>query len=424
MEEAKTVLGVRGKVEVFESKRLSAPSLFGLFKPRILFPKALMKSLTEAELRLIILHELVHLKRRDVLLNWVIIVAQGLHWFNPVVWLAMRRLRSERELICDGAVMSRLAAEERRTYGETLIKLLDNFTNSSLTPSVVPIINHKNEMQRRISMIANFKPTTRVVTIASAIVVLTVVCLTFTTATEKAPPVLAPVLQSPPAGRGSSADKEAVERRIGKLEKMLNEQKDLIIEKQAQMDRLQRELSISEVDAAGNLPGYQDLQRIESLHVETQGEYQQVNALLNALRGLDRAQLTKAISAVAPDASLDKLLTQRADAEQKFAVLSENFSAEHPEVKSTTKLLERISRQISDRIDGILDGLSARAVASQAKAETFEKAIEKTKSRQLEETVRRRPFFEAKRELESMIQARERLQTRLTDEKIEAALER
>src|SRR5439155_22452485 len=115
----------------------------------------------------VILHELVHVQRRDVLLNWLLILVQGLHWFNPLVWLALRRLRADRELVCDAAVMRHLSMEERHAYGTTLIKILDSFSKTTLVPSLVPILSHKHEIHRRIIMIAQFKPNARVVTMAS-----------------------------------------------------------------------------------------------------------------------------------------------------------------------------------------------------------------------------------------------------------------
>ncbi len=113
-----------------------------------------MRKLDDRELRMIFLHELTHVKRADILLNWIIVFVSSLHWFNPLAWLAMRRLRADRELVCDAMVMSRLAADERRAYGNTLIKLLDDFSGAGFCPSLAPVINRKHQIERRIIMIA------------------------------------------------------------------------------------------------------------------------------------------------------------------------------------------------------------------------------------------------------------------------------
>ena len=108
LEACKAELRLRTSVRLLETTRVSTPAVFGYFRPRLLLPKALLDTWDTPELRHVILHELVHIRRRDVLLNWVLIFAQGLHWFNPAVWFALRRLRAEREVLCDAIVLSHL----------------------------------------------------------------------------------------------------------------------------------------------------------------------------------------------------------------------------------------------------------------------------------------------------------------------------
>ena len=189
--------GCRTAVSLVESNSLKAPCLFGFRKPKLLLPKSL--NLSDSELRLVLMHELMHVKRWDVLLNWVIIVVQALHWFNPVIWLAMRRLRAARESVCDELVISRLQSEERNLYGATLIKLIDSF--SGVPSTFIPIINRKKQMHQRIVMIAKFKPTTRVMSAIATVLLLVLACFTFTRAAEK------PLLQPPTAAEKTEADK-------------------------------------------------------------------------------------------------------------------------------------------------------------------------------------------------------------------------
>ena len=134
---------------------------------------------------MVFLHELAHVRRADILLNWLMLFVRSLHWFNPLVWLAMRRLRADRELVCDAMVLAHLAAEERRIYGNTLIRLLNDFPAAGFFPSLAPVINHKNEIKRRIIMIAEFKPEGRVARALSAMLIVAVCGFTFTRAAEK-----------------------------------------------------------------------------------------------------------------------------------------------------------------------------------------------------------------------------------------------
>ena len=61
---------------------------------------------------MVLLHELAHLKRHDLAVNWLLGLLQSVHWFNPALWLVFRRVRADREVACDELV---LAAARRRT---------------------------------------------------------------------------------------------------------------------------------------------------------------------------------------------------------------------------------------------------------------------------------------------------------------------
>ena len=99
-------LKVRTKPALLESVEVRSPALYGLFRPRMLLPKGFISKFSPAELRFVFLHELAHLKRRDLLVNWVMTAVQILHWFNPLVWLAFTRWRADRvKLACDAMAL-------------------------------------------------------------------------------------------------------------------------------------------------------------------------------------------------------------------------------------------------------------------------------------------------------------------------------
>jgi ankyrin repeat protein/tetratricopeptide (TPR) repeat protein len=85
--------------------------------------------------------------------------------------------------------------------------------------------------------------------------------------------------------------------------------------------------------------------------------------LLEQLREMSREQLSKVLPTVAPDALLNTLLEQRADTERRLASAKVSFSADHPSTKSTLEGLKVLERQIDERIDGILNGLTIKAAA-------------------------------------------------------------
>jgi beta-lactamase regulating signal transducer with metallopeptidase domain len=161
LEDCKQEMGVLTPLSLVETTAVSSPSLFGFLRPRLLLPAGLTQSFSLPELRYVFLHELGHVRRGDIILNWLMTVPLILHWFNPLVWYAWSRMRLDRELACDALALSRTREGENRPYGQTIIKLLEGFSRPAVAPGLVGILENQNQMKRRISMIAKFKKTNR-----------------------------------------------------------------------------------------------------------------------------------------------------------------------------------------------------------------------------------------------------------------------
>ena len=127
VEEIRRQLGINRPVRVVESVFVDAPALHGVFRPTLLLPEGLSETFAPDELRHVILHELWHLRRHDIAVNWLLTAVQALHWFNPFVWFAISRIVEERELACDELTLSCLEERERFGYGRTILKLLERF---------------------------------------------------------------------------------------------------------------------------------------------------------------------------------------------------------------------------------------------------------------------------------------------------------
>ena len=145
----------------------------------MLLPADLRSGLTREELRHVFLHELAHLKRHDMPVHCVTGFLQLLNWFNPVLWFAFRRMAADRELACDELALSCAGEGEKRAYGQTIIKLLEQCSRPAALPGLVGILEDKGQMRRRILMIAGFKPSRRWSLLAAALLaVLGLVALT------------------------------------------------------------------------------------------------------------------------------------------------------------------------------------------------------------------------------------------------------
>ena len=139
----------------------SGPALIGIWRPKLLLPVCVIENFDCRELRQILLHELAHLKRGDVAMNYLLAVLHAIHWFNPLIWLAAARIRAERELACDEAVLRLTPLRECRAYGCTMLKLLEALCHRQLPAGALGVVQHKKLMHRRILMIAQFDPRKR-----------------------------------------------------------------------------------------------------------------------------------------------------------------------------------------------------------------------------------------------------------------------
>ena len=104
--------------EMFVCEAISTPAVTGLFRPTLLLPH---EGYDLNDLRYILRHELCHLKRRDMLLKLVLLAANAMHWFNPVVYLMLRQADEDIELACDSAATDGLDRAERAAYSRTLL---------------------------------------------------------------------------------------------------------------------------------------------------------------------------------------------------------------------------------------------------------------------------------------------------------------
>jgi HEAT repeat protein/beta-lactamase regulating signal transducer with metallopeptidase domain len=98
-------MGVSRRLRFLRSGRASMPVATGLFRPTVIMP-ADADTWSESRLRVVLLHELAHVKRRDCLTHVLAQAACAFYWFNPLAWLAVKRARAERERACDDLVLA------------------------------------------------------------------------------------------------------------------------------------------------------------------------------------------------------------------------------------------------------------------------------------------------------------------------------
>lgn len=127
-------LGVRRQPRVLIAAGLSSPLVTGGRSPVILLPQGSLADLDHQALRLLLVHELAHLRRRDLLWAWLPAVARTLLFFHPLVWLAEREWNAATESACDQQVLA-LTRTEPADYARLLVRVVSHRSTLSHLPA-------------------------------------------------------------------------------------------------------------------------------------------------------------------------------------------------------------------------------------------------------------------------------------------------
>ena len=113
--------GVRRKIPAFVCPKISSPMVVGLLRPVLLLPK---EDYDQRSLYFILKHEMVHIRRGDIWYKQILLLANALHWFNPLVWLMSRQAGRDVELVCDSEAVRGLDREGRGLYGSVILEMV------------------------------------------------------------------------------------------------------------------------------------------------------------------------------------------------------------------------------------------------------------------------------------------------------------
>lgn len=151
--------------QVFLTDYITSPFVCGVFNPKIYLPS----SLSSSEQKYIILHEQIHIKRKDYLVKLLAFITLSIHWFNPFVWLAFHLFEKDMEMSCDEAVIKKTDIATRAEYSTLLLKLA-----SGKKTFIKPFAAFgENETKSRIKHIVNYKKPTIIITIVAIIIIIT-----------------------------------------------------------------------------------------------------------------------------------------------------------------------------------------------------------------------------------------------------------
>jgi beta-lactamase regulating signal transducer with metallopeptidase domain len=144
--------GIRRPFLLLQSDHPSLLVTWGLVLPKIILPAA-ARDWTEERARVVLSHELAHIRRGDWIVQMAAELLRSIYWFNPVLWLVCRRLRLESEHACDDEVMNRGVAGS--AYAEHLIGLAKALHQRRYTWFPAPAMARPSSLERRIRAMLN-----------------------------------------------------------------------------------------------------------------------------------------------------------------------------------------------------------------------------------------------------------------------------
>lgn len=140
------------RIKLLVSDRISTPLTFGIVSPKIIFPQ-IWESFDNTEIKYVLAHEMIHIKRFDNLWKVVMMAAVSVHWFNPMVWIMCILFNRDMELSCDEKVINILGETTKKEYAMALVNLAEKQYQWSFFSNGFG----KNAVQERIVAIMNFK---------------------------------------------------------------------------------------------------------------------------------------------------------------------------------------------------------------------------------------------------------------------------
>lgn len=151
-------MGIGRAIELCVNPHVASPMLVGYFHPSIVLPCA---DVQESKFCYMVMHELTHYKRRDILYKWLVQLTVCLHWFNPFVYLMRREMERACEFSCDEAVVAKMGYGHAADYGETLLDAMAAAGTGREPLAALTMSANKELLRERLGAIMSCKKKTR-----------------------------------------------------------------------------------------------------------------------------------------------------------------------------------------------------------------------------------------------------------------------
>ncbi len=167
-------MGIKRRVGLLRSDMAAVSMVWGIWHPYVILPSC-AESWPMEKVEAVLRHEIAHVKRWDNMLQIAAVVACGLYWFNPLVWIAMRRLHFEREVACDNVVLNAGAAAS--AYAKHLMEISMSLSGPRSRRIVPAVMAHSSDVKKRLLCVLSPGISRRQAGISAAVVCITLMLL-------------------------------------------------------------------------------------------------------------------------------------------------------------------------------------------------------------------------------------------------------
>ena len=122
LDEVRKELKVKRHIKIRMSPDCGSPLLVGVLFPVVYIP---CREISDANMRMVLLHELTHYKRKDLLIKWLSLFVNAVHWFNPLAYLLCASVSEACEVSCDMEVTKNMSEKEQKQYMKTILDLVE-----------------------------------------------------------------------------------------------------------------------------------------------------------------------------------------------------------------------------------------------------------------------------------------------------------
>lgn len=147
--EIKDEMNIGENVQLLSCKKLQSPMMTGFFKPVLLLPDL---SYPDNDLKIILRHELIHYKRKDIWYKLLFVCANAAHWFNPLIYFMVAMSNKDIEMVCDSEMIRDSDTVFRKQYSETILSAIHK-GNIRQTAFSTYFYGGKNTMKERLTNI-------------------------------------------------------------------------------------------------------------------------------------------------------------------------------------------------------------------------------------------------------------------------------